>query len=192
MKNAKEMILDIAFRLFLEKGYEATSISDIVSQSNLSKGAVYHHFKDKDALHDATIEHFFLRYFSEETKPKTDQCVIDVVESMANGYVSLFTAIADITPDRAAYYRFVFEILPKVRPQLTAHLSNARDALISAAIRDQEKGVLDTRNSPEGIAEHCLALIEGTGMLLALKNEENLNDSFSKMICNLRLSLQVS
>ncbi len=189
MKTAKEKILDIAFHLFLEKGYEATSISDIVSKSNLSKGAVYHHFKDKDALHDATIEHFFLRYFAEEEQVESEPSVIEIVENLANGYVRLFTAIADITPDREAYYRFVFEILPKVRPQLLAHLSDARSALTSAAINDQKIGILDTRHDAGGIAEHCLAMIEGTGILLALKNEENLDEEFSKMTCNLRFLL---
>ena len=37
-------ILDVAQRLFLEKGYENTSIQDIIDGlGGLSKGAVYHH-----------------------------------------------------------------------------------------------------------------------------------------------------
>ena len=39
-------ILDVASRLFLEKGYEHTSIQDIINNlGGLSKGAIYHHFK---------------------------------------------------------------------------------------------------------------------------------------------------
>ncbi|HBA49929.1 MAG TPA: TetR/AcrR family transcriptional regulator [Lachnospiraceae bacterium] len=46
-----ELILDAAFRLFMEKGYEHTSIQDIISQlGGLSKGAIYHHFKSKDDI----------------------------------------------------------------------------------------------------------------------------------------------
>lgn len=38
-------ILDTAFRLFMEKGYEHTSIQDIIDHlGGLSKGAIYHHF----------------------------------------------------------------------------------------------------------------------------------------------------
>ena len=41
-----ELILETARRLFLEKGYEATTIQDIVDGlGGLTKGAVYHHFK---------------------------------------------------------------------------------------------------------------------------------------------------
>ena len=44
-------ILDVSFRLFMEKGYEHTSIQDILDQlGGLSKGAIYHHFKSKEDI----------------------------------------------------------------------------------------------------------------------------------------------
>ena len=45
------LILDVAFRLFMEKGYENTSIQDIIhGLGGLSKGAIYHHFKSKEDI----------------------------------------------------------------------------------------------------------------------------------------------
>ncbi len=45
------LILDVAYRLFMEKGYEHTSIQDIVDHlGGLSKGAIYHHFKSKEDI----------------------------------------------------------------------------------------------------------------------------------------------
>ena len=45
------LILDVAFRLFMEKGYEHTSIQDIIDHlGGLSKGAIYHHFKSKEDI----------------------------------------------------------------------------------------------------------------------------------------------
>lgn len=45
------LILDVACRLFMEKGYERTSIQDIIANlGGLSKGAIYHHFKSKDDI----------------------------------------------------------------------------------------------------------------------------------------------
>ncbi len=45
------LILDTAFRLFMEKGYEHTSIQDIIDNlGGLSKGAIYHHFKSKEDM----------------------------------------------------------------------------------------------------------------------------------------------
>lgn len=46
-----EKILDVSRRLFYEKGYEKTSIQDIVNElGGLSKGAIYHHFKSKEDI----------------------------------------------------------------------------------------------------------------------------------------------
>lgn len=45
------LIVTTAFRLFMEKGYEHTSIQDIIDQlGGLSKGAIYHHFKSKEDI----------------------------------------------------------------------------------------------------------------------------------------------
>lgn len=59
--EAKCFILDTATELFIEKGYEKTSISDIVRQlDGLSKGAVYHHFESKEAIIDGVIQRFII------------------------------------------------------------------------------------------------------------------------------------
>lgn len=45
------LIVTVAFRLFMEKGYEHTSIQDIIDNlGGLSKGAIYHHFKSKEDI----------------------------------------------------------------------------------------------------------------------------------------------
>ena len=56
-----ERILDVSQRLFLEKGYEHTTIQDIVDGlGGLTKGAVYHHFKSKEEILDAVSDRMFL------------------------------------------------------------------------------------------------------------------------------------
>lgn len=48
------LILDVSSRLFLERGYEHTSIQDIIDNlGGLSKGAIYHHFKSKEDILEA-------------------------------------------------------------------------------------------------------------------------------------------
>lgn len=49
-------ILDASQQLFMDKGYEQTTIQDIVEAlSDLSKGAIYHHFKSKEEIIDAVM-----------------------------------------------------------------------------------------------------------------------------------------
>lgn len=53
-------ILDVALELFLQKGYENTTIQDIIDAlGNLSKGAIYHHFKSKEDIVYAVIEKMY-------------------------------------------------------------------------------------------------------------------------------------
>lgn len=50
-------ILDESFRLFLEKGYEHTTIQDIINNlGGLSKGAIYHHFRSKEEILNAVTD----------------------------------------------------------------------------------------------------------------------------------------
>jgi AcrR family transcriptional regulator len=54
----RERLVVEAMRLFSTKGFEATSVSQIEAAAGLAagSGALYHHFKSKDALLDAGID----------------------------------------------------------------------------------------------------------------------------------------
>ena len=49
-EETAQRILTTASKLFLEKGYEKTSLQDIIRETGLSKGAIYHHFSSKEAI----------------------------------------------------------------------------------------------------------------------------------------------
>jgi len=55
----KNEILDVAQKLFYGKGYERTSIQDIIGELGIAKGTFYHHFRSKNELLDALIERMF-------------------------------------------------------------------------------------------------------------------------------------
>jgi AcrR family transcriptional regulator len=51
-------IAALAARLFSEKGYTATAMSEIVAASGLSKGAIYHYFPQKDDILFAVLDSY--------------------------------------------------------------------------------------------------------------------------------------
>jgi AcrR family transcriptional regulator len=57
-QNSEERILNESMRLFQERGYHGTSIDDITQAAGLTKGALYWHFKSKDALLRKIIERY--------------------------------------------------------------------------------------------------------------------------------------
>jgi AcrR family transcriptional regulator len=52
-ENSRRALLDAARRVFAKKGYADASLEDIVGPARLTKGALYHHFKNKAALLEA-------------------------------------------------------------------------------------------------------------------------------------------
>jgi len=60
MNETREYIIDQSYKLFLNKSYEAVSISDISKAIGLTKGALYHHFKNKEDLFKAVIDKYLL------------------------------------------------------------------------------------------------------------------------------------
>lgn len=62
MKNTKDherrknQLLDIAQQLFYRKGYENTSVADIITAAEIAKGTFYHYFKTKEELLNLLIE----------------------------------------------------------------------------------------------------------------------------------------
>lgn len=51
-------LIDVAQALFLTRGYERTTINDVIQATGLSKGAFYHHFRAKEDLLEAIAQRF--------------------------------------------------------------------------------------------------------------------------------------
>jgi AcrR family transcriptional regulator len=54
-ESTRAALLDAAAAAFAAQGYARTSVEDIVRRARLTKGALYHHFKDKTALFEAVF-----------------------------------------------------------------------------------------------------------------------------------------
>ncbi len=55
-KPRKEEILDVATRLFAERGYDGTSMNDVAERVGMRKASLFYHFATKDALYEAVLD----------------------------------------------------------------------------------------------------------------------------------------
>lgn len=55
-KKTKQDILEKSLPLFLEKGFKAVTMNDILKATGLSKGGFYHHFQSKEAMFSELVD----------------------------------------------------------------------------------------------------------------------------------------
>lgn len=81
--QTQKKILDAAGVLFARKGFETTTMQDIMQESGLSKGAIYHHFKSKEEIMQALGDRmFFENNPFEALKGRTDLNGLQKIRTM--------------------------------------------------------------------------------------------------------------
>ena len=63
--STRDMILEIAFRGFLEEGFEKISLNELIKRTGLTKGAFYYHFESKNELLREILQKYFHAYIEQ-------------------------------------------------------------------------------------------------------------------------------
>lgn len=69
--KTRSRFLEAARRIFAQKGFQATNVSDIVSEVESGQGTFYYHFKDKQEIFDVLMLDFISRLAIAVTKTST-------------------------------------------------------------------------------------------------------------------------
>ncbi len=143
----KEVILQAASRLFSDKGFKETSISDISEITKVAEGTIFYHYKSKEGLFLAILEGLkteiingYDRYFQE----KKFESGLDMVE----GAVSYYLYLAGMKEDRfhLLHHRYPYELAavnPICRNHLEAIYNRIVDIFEQAIRRGQEDGSIE-------------------------------------------------
>lgn len=154
-EQAKNMILDISSGLFIEKGYEQTSISDIVSGlDGLTKGAIYHHFDSKHDIIVGIAKRYVLKKeLLESIKEKSELNGLEkireiLLESMFNKEImsSTKTSLGLLTdPTFSSLYNS--QIINNLSPEIECYI---KEGIVDGSIQTE---------SPKQMSEVILLLI---------------------------------
>ena len=93
-EERKQEILDTAMRIFYEKGYEKTSITDIAKAIGVAQGLCYRYFPSKEALFDSAIDQYAEELVSQfpiqtDNKKFHDQLTLKVCEKLSKIVIKL-------------------------------------------------------------------------------------------------------
>jgi len=161
--DTRRALLDTARRLFTRDGFQATRTEEIVGQAGLTRGALYHHFRDKEDLFRAVHEDV-LREVAPALQHRSADPTVDAWTLFrANSEVYLDAASSD-----PAYRQIVLVDGPAVLGwRYLSELGDGPTQTIADYLRDAvDEGVLESQ-PVEPLAHLLAALGVGSAMYVA-------------------------
>jgi AcrR family transcriptional regulator len=167
IRSKQDKILDVAAELFLERGYDAVSLDDILERAGGSKTTIYSYYGGKEGLFAAMVERLAvlkLRLFRDLDPARLDP------KTGLNAIGRRFMTLINDSEGRAFYRMMIAEA--ERFPALARTFYESSPAVIISEVRRnlehwQEKGLLR-----EGNAE--LMAIQFIGMLLGTFSTKSL------------------
>ncbi|MEJ5339030.1 MAG: TetR/AcrR family transcriptional regulator [Aquificaceae bacterium] len=136
--SARERIIQSAKELFSQKGYNHTTVEDIVKHAGLSKGAFYFYFKSKDQLMEELINSMANR--TKEIMKRWLEKDVSAEEAI-KGHIRDF--LLECYEDRHIAYVFFFELMcskEEFRKLHSMHLQEIRELLSQMVKKGYERG----------------------------------------------------
>ncbi|HHG3486067.1 TPA: TetR/AcrR family transcriptional regulator [Vibrio parahaemolyticus] len=180
MMDKREQIIEVATRLFAENGFENTPISTICEQAEVSKGLVFHHFKNKNEL----LREVFTQITKiiEETD-QNDQLSVGTegrLETMIN---SIFDGM--MVPEHRKIYQLNFSVM--VHPTTREVVSDLIDKRYQDLQRSTEEVFRSlSHHNPELVTKMFVAEVDGIAMNYLLNDDfpiEGVRNEFIKKYC---------
>lgn len=94
--ETKDIILNKTFNLLLLKGFDGVSISDIQHYTGLSRGLLYHYFKNKEELFIEVTEKYFVYIFDFDLRKTKDYTVLEFVDFISKRFKKIVKTISEI------------------------------------------------------------------------------------------------
>jgi TetR/AcrR family transcriptional repressor of nem operon len=160
----EEQVLDAAMQAFWSKGYEATSLGDLMAATGLHKGSLYQAFGDKHALFLQVLA----RYLAEMRRHK-NECMakaatpLEGIKAVAHSMVDM--ADADpICPKGCMAINSLVELAPHdtdVERMMTEHVANMRESLEGAISAAQDVGEIGKERPASVTAAMMMTFMAG-------------------------------
>lgn len=144
--NLRSVLLREAARLFAAKGFDATSVQDVVDAGEVTKGAFYYHFESKDELlHE--IHQRFITYELEQAEVILSRG-LSPRETLHALVVSLVESIALFQPEVTIFFREMHRLSPGKFEEIRTQRDRYERMFRSVIEKGQEIGAFRRDISP--------------------------------------------
>lgn len=163
---SKKQIVECAAKLFLEKGYNATGINEIITNAGLSKGSFYFYFAGKRELAVAVAEYYGQKKISEITAWAAGKVWPDFIENMANAAIKRAQHQQNFGCPMAVFGMETAMLEPEIAAKNYEALTKMMDIFEEVLLRS---GL--TEHNARVWAERALAMYEGRLLLYRLSKD---------------------
>lgn len=137
--SVPERLLDAATRLFAERGFEGTSVQQVVTAAGVTKGAMYHYFGSKDDL----LYEVYARVLRMQTEhlveiSSKDAPVSERVHAAAADVI--VTTVANLD-DSTIFFRSMHQLAPEKQLSVRAERRKYHELFRSMIEQGQREGV---------------------------------------------------
>ncbi|MCA2222763.1 TetR/AcrR family transcriptional regulator [Nonomuraea aurantiaca] len=157
----RRRLLSEATRLFAERGFEGTSVQEIVVAAGVTKGAMYHYFDSKDdLLHEIYAR--VLRMQMERLAQIADGpgTVAERLHSAAADVVETTTANLD---DSKIFFRSMHLLAPETRKTVRAERRRYHERFRDLVIEGQREGLFSERVPAELVVDYFFGSVHHLG-----------------------------
>ncbi|KMV30770.1 TetR family transcriptional regulator [Photobacterium swingsii] len=176
--SRKQRVIEAATELFASQGFEKTPVSLICEVAEVSKGTVFHHFKNKDEILRAVF--LYITEFIEEADKQDQHIEDDVLSSLIK---SVFDGMT--IPEHRLMYQFNFNVMVHpVTRAIVADLIEERYQGLQASTEEVFRRL--GHDNPTIITKMFIAEIDGIAMNYLLNDDfpiEAIQIEFTKKYC---------
>jgi TetR/AcrR family transcriptional regulator len=153
VESSRTSILEAASRLFLERGYAGTSMSEVAKASGVTKSLIHHHFGTKDALWQAVKRACFETYHAKQKELLAEPMTLETARASMRIYFEFLAETPQVL--RLMWWMLLGGDSDRSN-ELVAELGDLGVAQIR---RLQDQGLMRSDLRPESVLSGFLGLI---------------------------------
>ena len=177
LQDTRKRILEMALKLFSERGIKETTVKDIAKEVGITEGAIYRHFTSKDELVNTIFSTYSQNFYSELIS------VVESGESIKDRFFKLVRAFLNFCFENPQAFKFI-NLFHYLRAQEVRNFQNLpKDAVLKLIDEGIKEGIIKVRRELAlavfvGTLERAFLLVDGG----VIKREEGMEEELAAVL----------
>jgi AcrR family transcriptional regulator len=158
----RQRLLSAATRLFAERGFERTSVQEIVDAAGVTKGAMYHYFTSKDDL----LQEIYARVLRMQMERLNRFADMDapVAERLHAAAMDVVVTTIENLDDSKIFFRSMHQLAPEIQKAVRADRRRYHERFRDLVLEGQRTGVFSDAVPAEMVVDFFFGSVHHLGI----------------------------